>query len=263
MTVKSDILVRVYVERASKIAGAAVWTAVADGERRRVLPDGCMDLIWDGRHVQVAGPDTTAFEIDTRPGAVLTGLRFAPGAAPAVLGIPAHDLRDVHVELDAVWSRPEAAQMEESVAAAKCPGGALEAAALTLGRGAPRVDPLVAELVRRARAGERVASTAAAVGLSPRQLQRRSLDAIGYGPKLLIRILRLGAALALARDGVPLAAVAASCGYADQAHLADDVRALSGTTLGGLGLGVRRSRQLAGSVAKRSIPLPSGSSTDA
>ena len=202
-----------------------------------MLPDGCMDLIWDGGHVQVAGPDTTAFEIDTRPGERLTGLRFAPGGAPAVLGIPAHELRDIHVGLDAVWSGADAARLEESVAAAGRPGGALEAAALTLGRGAPHVDPLVAELVRRARAGQPVATTAAAVGLSARQLQRRSLDAIGYGPKLLTRILRLGAALALARAGMPLAAVAASCGYADQAHLADDVRALTGTTLSGLGLG--------------------------
>ncbi len=252
-----------YRERSSRIAGAVVWTAVAEGERRRVLPDGCMDLIWDGRHVQVAGPDTTAFEIGTRPGDTLTGLRFAPGTAPAVLGVPAHDLRDVHVGLDAVWSRAEVARLEESVASAGRPGGALEAAALTFGRGAPRADPLVAELVRRARAGEPVATTAAAVGLSARQLQRRSLDAIGYGPKLLTRVLRLGAALALARRGQPLAAVAASCGYADQAHLADDVRSLTGTTLSGLGLGLLGARQLAGSVANRSITLPSGSSTDA
>jgi AraC-like DNA-binding protein len=250
----------VYRERSSTIAGAVVWMAVADGGPRRVLPDGCMDLIWDGRHVQVAGPDTAAFEVETRRGDTLTGLRFAPGTAPAVLGIPAHDLRDLHVGLEAVWSGAEATRVEQSVAAASRPGQALEAAALRFGRGAPRADPLVVELVRRARVGEPVTATAAAVGLSARQLQRRSLDAIGYGPKLLARIMRLGAALELARRGMPLAAVAASCGYADQAHFAGDVRALTGTTLGGLGLGVR---QLAGSVANRSTTLPSGSSTDA
>jgi AraC-like DNA-binding protein len=250
----------VYWERPSAIGGAVVWTAVAEGNRRRVLPDGCMDLIWDGRHVHVAGPDTMAFEAETRPGESMTGLRFAPGTAPAVLGIPAHDLRDVHAGLDAVWRRVEAARLEEAVAAVSRPGKGLEAAVLAFGRGAPRADPLVAELVRRARVGEPVATTAAAVGLSARQLQRRSLDAIGYGPKLLARILRLGAALELARSGVPLAAVAASCGYADQAHLADDVRALTGTTLGALGLGAR---QLAGSAANRSTTLPSGSRTEA
>ena len=62
--------------------------------------------------------------------------------------------------------------------------------------------------------------------------------------------------------GVPLAAVAAQCGYADQAHLADDVRALTGTTLGGLGLGARRSGPAAGEGRGEQVDaLPSGSST--
>jgi AraC-type DNA-binding domain-containing proteins len=68
------------------------------------------------------------------------------------------------------------------------------------------------------------------VGLSPRQLHRRSLDAFGYGPKTLARVLRLNRALTLARAGVELADVAATTGYADQAHFARDVRELTGTT---------------------------------
>ena len=123
----------------------------------------------------------------------------------------------------------------------------------------PSTDALIGELRRRAGAGERVATIATAVGLSARQLQRRSREAFGYGPQLLTRILRLGEALALARRGVPLAAVAATCGYADQAHLADDVRSLAGTTLGRLGLGARP--QSEPSAANRSTALPSGSST--
>nr|WP_230416296.1 helix-turn-helix domain-containing protein [Micromonospora tarapacensis] len=50
----------------------------------------------------------------------------------------------------------------------------------------------------------------------------------GYGPKTLARILRMRRALALARTGVPLAEVAARTGYADQAHLTRDTRALTG-----------------------------------
>jgi AraC-like DNA-binding protein len=247
----------VYAERPSRIAGAVVWTTVSRGEVRRVLPDACMDLVWDGEHVAIAGPDTTAFLSRRDPGAVAVGLRLAPGAMPAVLGVPAHALRDEHTSLAAVWGRSDVARIEESIATAASPGRALEAAALTFGRGAPIADTLTAELVRRARRGERVADTADGVGLSARQLQRRALDAIGYGPKLLVRVLRLDRALVLAHAGVPLAAVAAECGYADQAHLADDVRALAGTTLSELGLG---SRQVANG-ANRSTPLPSGSRT--
>jgi hypothetical protein len=60
---------------------------------QRVLPDGCMDLIWMDGAVHVAGPDTRAFLVTMGPGQVVIGLRFRPGAAPGVLGVPACELR--------------------------------------------------------------------------------------------------------------------------------------------------------------------------
>ncbi|WP_341716020.1 helix-turn-helix domain-containing protein [Micromonospora sp. FIMYZ51] len=83
-------------------------------------------------------------------------------------------------------------------------------------------------------AGAPVAATAAEVGLDPRGLLRRSRHLFGYGPKTLARILRMRRALALARGGTPLAEVAARTGYADQAHLTRDVRALAGVPPGAL-----------------------------
>lgn len=76
-----------------------------------------------------------------------------------------------------------------------------------------------------------MSEVAATVGLSERQLHRRSLAAFGYGPKTLTRVLRLNRALTLARGGVPYAEVALVAGYADQAHLAREVRALAGLPL--------------------------------
>ncbi|KJY44362.1 hypothetical protein VR46_20910, partial [Streptomyces sp. NRRL S-444] len=93
-------------------------------------------------------------------------------------------------------------------------------------------DPLAARVAAGLRAGESVAAVAAAVGLGARQLHRRSLDAFGYGPRTLGRVLRLQRALELARRGLPQAEVAYRAGYADQAHLAREVRALAGTTPG-------------------------------
>lgn len=83
-------------------------------------------------------------------------------------------------------------------------------------------------------AGRSIAATADRLGLSARQLHRRSLTAFGYGPKTLARVLRLQRALALARAGVPFAETAARSGFADQAHLARDVRELAGMPLGEL-----------------------------
>ncbi|MDF3148621.1 helix-turn-helix domain-containing protein, partial [Streptomyces sp. T21Q-yed] len=77
-------------------------------------------------------------------------------------------------------------------------------------------------------------ATADELGLGSRQLHRRCLTAFGYGPKTLARILRLQRALALARGGVTFADTAVRAGFADQAHLARDVKELAGRPLGEL-----------------------------
>ncbi|MEU7040483.1 helix-turn-helix domain-containing protein [Streptomyces varsoviensis] len=143
-----------YRERPSAaVRGAVVWTRTATGEPGRVLPDGCVDLLWMGGRLLVAGPDTRA---------------HLPSQAPGD----------------------------------RCSG--LPAAAL-----------------------------AADVGLGERQLHRRCLNAFGYGPKTLARVLRMNRALESARAGRPYAEVAAEAGYADQAHLAREVKSLAGVPLGG------------------------------
>ena len=46
-----------------------------------VLPDACVDLIWEqGRGAYVAGPDTGPAPTPLPPGRILVGARFHPGA---------------------------------------------------------------------------------------------------------------------------------------------------------------------------------------
>nr|WP_313954292.1 helix-turn-helix transcriptional regulator [Frankia sp. CpI1-P] len=92
-------------------------------------------------------------------------------------------------------------------------------------------DPLVPAILAGIRAGSAVADVARTAALSERQLLRRCRQMFGYGPKTLARILRLQEALRSARTGRRLAVVAADAGYADQAHLAREVRALTGVAL--------------------------------
>ncbi|MFD4996019.1 helix-turn-helix transcriptional regulator [Streptomyces buecherae] len=226
-----------YREWRSRHAGTVVWERRAGagaGGVARVLPDGCTDLIWSAGRLLVAGPDTRAHLVVDRPGAAHTGLRFAPGVGPAVFGLPASALRDERVPLDEVWPRAEAARLAERMAAvpAAARAEALEGAIterLRVGRARDGQSSLPhARVVRGLRAGGTVAALARDIGLSERQLRRRCLDAFGYGPKTLARVLRMGHALELARAGEPLALVAARVGYADQAHLAREVRALAG-----------------------------------
>jgi AraC-like DNA-binding protein len=219
----------VYQERPSRLAGAVVWTnaPVPGPGARPVLPDGCMDLLWSDGRLLVAGPDTRAY-VPGGPPATWVGIRLFPGTAPALLGVPAHELRDRRVELADLWPAREVRRRTGRIAAAAHPATALEE--LALERAAPP-DAELRRLVEGLAAGRPVSVTADELGLGARQLHRRSLTAFGYGPKTLARILRLQRALALARAGVPYADTAARTGYADQAHLSRDVREFTGTTL--------------------------------
>ncbi|MEU3351895.1 helix-turn-helix domain-containing protein [Streptomyces sp. NPDC037389] len=228
-----------YAERASRLPDAVVWTRGTAGppggsKAVTVLPDGCMDLLWTEGRLFVAGPDTRAY----RPGAggrgPWAGVRFHPGTAPALLGVPAHELRDRRVELADLWPGAEVRRFTERVDAAPDPAAALEELALRLAADAPSPDPLLRAVVASLAAGRSVAATAEAVGLGARQLHRRALNAFGYGPKTLARILRLQRALTLARAGVPFAETAVRAGFSDQAHLAREVRELAGESLSGL-----------------------------
>lgn len=222
-----------YRERATSVPAAVLWQHAigpAPGPMR-ILPDGCLDLVWDGQRLFVAGPDSTARWHESPAGASYTALRFSDGTGPALLGVPAHELRDRTPTLEELWSAAEVRALTERVAVE--PSSALETWAAK--RFASReVDVLGPVVFGMARTGTAVAVMASELGLSARQLYRRCLPLFGYGPRRLARVLRLGRALDDARTGTPLARVAADCGYADQAHLSREVRALVGTTPTGL-----------------------------
>ncbi|MFJ9076033.1 helix-turn-helix domain-containing protein [Streptomyces sp. NPDC102278] len=224
-----------YEERPSPLVpGAVLWRS--DGPGGTVLPDGCMDLLWAGGRLLVAGPDTGPHPAGEVPGAApggpFWGLRLAPGTAPALLGVPAHELRDRRVDLAGLWPGAEVRRLAERTGAYEDPRDGLEELARARAADSGPPDPVAAAVRAGLRGGRSVATIAGDVGLGERQLHRRSLDAFGYGPRTLGRVLRLQRALALIRRGTPPAEVAYAVGYADQAHLGREVRALTGRTPG-------------------------------
>ena len=216
-----------YRELSIALPGTVAWSVDAVGSGGSfVLPDGCMDLIWHEGGILVAGPDTRAHRT-TAAGPRAIGLRFAPGLGPTILGVAADELRDTRVELNQLWS--DAAVRRLSDAAERDPLDALTGEVRRrLGAADP---PVEATIAARLAAGASVAEVASALGWSARKLHRKSLVAFGYGPKTLDRVLRFDRALSAARAGVGFARVAADAGYADQSHLAREVRALAGESL--------------------------------
>ncbi|MET8056632.1 DUF6597 domain-containing transcriptional factor [Streptomyces microflavus] len=251
-----------YQERPSRLPGAVVWTWDApEGPPpapRSVLPDGCMDLIWTGGRIVVAGPDTHAFQVEPQNRASCAAIRLAPGTAPVLLGVPAHELRDHRADLADLWPSATVRRLTDRIDEASDPAAALEHFALHRIADTGPPDPRTVAVAEGLRRGRSVAATAAEAGLGARQLHRRSLAAFGYGPKTLARILRLQRALELIRTGLPYAEAACAAGCTDQAHLAREMRDLAGTTLGAYFAAAGGA-----GYANSETPQPSGSSTTA
>ena len=208
---------------------ACVWTRdVTQAAEFRIVPDGCVDLIWNGHHLWVAGPDTQAHVSVTTPGR-LVGARLVPGAAARALGVAADELRDGRVALADLWPSAHVRRLTEQLAATSETVVAQDILATAL-----TADSEPDPVVRAVLGGGPVAAIAGQLGLSARQVHRRSAVAFGYGPKTVQKVLRFQRALGLARKGRLLADVAAAAGYSDQAHLARDVRALAGVPMGQL-----------------------------
>jgi AraC-like DNA-binding protein len=226
-----------YRERPSRVPGGFVWSSASTGTETRVLPDGCMDFLWDGHEITIAGPDTHAQVFVSYAGSTMTGLRFAPGYAPRVLGVPADEFTDQHVPLDAIWTPARVRELTDLVATSADPGAMFETIAIRSSAPADDDTALIERVVALAGEGCNSTTIAERIGLSTRQLQRRSTAAFGYGAKTLSRVLRMQRALSLVRRGIRPADSAARAGYADQSHLARDMKELAGVPLGAL-LGV-------------------------
>lgn len=226
---------------------ACYWTVdvgrdVPPGHQHHVLPDGCMALIVvlaaNGfRHVVLQGPHSAPLDVPVAPGDRYWGVRFWPdtgglvtGVAPRSLAgqlLPAagalgHDVQEMPRALEGVTDPNVAAQrldalLQPLVARAAPPDPEIRTAVLA---------------IIAANGGAPVGELARSVGLSPRQFQRRFVDAVGLAPKVYSRIRRLRGSLGhlLEDRRVSWSVVAAELGYSDQAHLVREFTRLAHLT---------------------------------
>lgn len=217
---------------------ACFWQSFALDQPRQttVLPDGCIDLIWQtGREPFVAGPMTVPTESTTASGMTTLGVRFRPGAAATLLGVSAAELRDSTVPLREIWpGKGTQEARDQAVAVAETPSlpNGIRAVSALLRLATPP-DRFIADACRwfAHRPGQPASVFIAGSGVSERQARRRFHEHVGYGPKTLQRILRLQHVLWLLSQPSPprsLASLALAAGYADQAHLTREMRALTG-----------------------------------
>jgi AraC-like DNA-binding protein len=216
-----------YWERLTSTPGVVLWgrDVPSEDQRSLILPDGCMDLIWDGRRIFVAGPDSSARWHVSAAGSRYVALRFSRGVGAQLLDVAADEVVDCTPDavdvLGGRAARALSADLEEDPTRTMVRW-------LKDRRESRGVAALGFQIYQLAASGLPITDVAGQVGYSERQLRRRCETLFGYGPRRLGRILRLNQALDTARTGRPWAAVAAECRYADQAHLSREIKELTG-----------------------------------
>lgn len=228
--------------------------ARAGAPRERVVPTGAVHLVVrlseeplrifsgpeDREGVCVRGPlvggarDRFYLRDVSRP-APSVGVMLRPGAARALLGVPAGSLTGRHTVLRELWGT-RADELVERLVHAPSDEARLELLEEELLErlAVRRVDRRVRFAAEELARGERVADVAAALGKSPRRFGAFFEAEVGLAPKRYAQVLRVQSTLALAARApqAPWPEIAQTQGYADQAHLTRELRAVAGVTPG-------------------------------
>jgi AraC-like DNA-binding protein len=160
-------------------------------------------------------------------------VHLKPNGVLALFGIRALALSSQTVDLSLIWGSTSCSVIDGLAAASKWP----ERFAL-LDRAFLEMVKPVQTPIGLAWAWNKIAETrgcisiddlAAAVGWSRQHLAKRFFHEFGTSPKTAARIFRFEAAMRLVRTGrMGLAAVAAECGFHDQAHMTLEWHAMAG-----------------------------------
>lgn len=223
---------------------AAVWAFPSTAHVHRVLPDGCMDILFLGGRARIVGAMQSAITVPAIPTPTL-GIRLRPGEAERLFPGLAGDLTDEEALLEHLWG-DDGRRLEDTMLASieRATTKRADARAI-LNDALPIVERALARRMAshsvpvdvRTRAaasllasGTSVADVAAHVCLSERQLARRFAARVGLGPKTFARVRRLQRAAISLKSGETPSSAAAIAGYADQPHFTREAAALAGIT---------------------------------
>jgi AraC-like DNA-binding protein len=224
-----------------------VWS-LAPGETsvQRVLQYPVCQVVVGHDGAQLVGPHSGLSTVELAGDGWAVGVMMQPAAGLALAGEPVSALTNARRDLSSVGGLDGAgllaavraalgddpAQIARQREACGLVAEALAVLAPVDDEG--RLVNAIVEYVEGEREVRRVSQVCAKFGLGERALQRLTRRRIGLSPKWLIQRRRLHDAADLLRSGarVDLARVAAELGYADQAHLTRDFRAVTGLTPG-------------------------------
>lgn len=223
----------------------------------RIMPSGTIELVIslrDGQPLRCYDPETLQARrtipgplvsglradhcvIDTEQQGEIMGVHFRPGGARALLGLPVDEVLDQDIPLELIWGGAARELHERLLAEARAERrlALLEDALMKRLRPELSLHPVLRSALAELNQTDipvEIGRMAEKAGWSDRHFIRTFSAQVGITPKAYGRIRRFQAALARIQAGKrnDWAALAADCGYYDQAHFIRDFRAFSGLT---------------------------------
>jgi AraC-like DNA-binding protein len=226
------------------------WSRTGSGEAtgvprsHRVMPDGCADIVlaFDGGAPMAAmavGTMTRPLVFRDSTSASYLGVRFRPGVAGVLFGMPASELTNGRPALGDVWPRADA--VTDALALADDTTGRIKVLSAEVARrllAAPAAPPVAviaaAARIAAARGNLSMRVLASELGVTRQHLARSFAQHVGLSPKMLARIARARGVVDRARGATSIdwISVALDAGYYDQSHLIAELRELTGLSPG-------------------------------
>jgi AraC-like DNA-binding protein len=198
----------------------------------RLFPDGCSDIVWDGRDLRIVGPSITATIGQLHAGATNVGVRLRPGTTKAVVGVPAWKLYAQSFRIRDL--RPSEAAEKWLTHARTISDKRLILEQMIAEWTVPdaQSDLLRKVIPMLSREHTEIRTLATHLSVPARDLRRLFAEHVGLSAKSLQRIARFRALLDrlpdLAARRVGAAGLAADLGYADQSDMTRDCRRIAG-----------------------------------
>jgi len=234
------------------------WSGIAhppestSATAHRVVPDGCIDIVFEFKGPLGKDPSRLPRSIEssmvvgtmsrplivTAPGEIqFLGVRFKPGKAHGFFRVAAGELTDFTVPLDDIWGRigtnlvsrlAEQHSLRHMIVR-------LEEELLKRLRSMNTEDPYLQPIIRfilDRRGAVSVESLSTMAGISRQHMARKFDHYVGISPKLFCRVMRFQNMMKNVRSlgSVDWASAALDLGYYDQAHMISDFKEFSGLT---------------------------------
>jgi AraC-like DNA-binding protein len=221
----------------------AMWMAERWAEphaRERLLPTGSMNLVVglddDDRTPGLAGIWSRSFLLDTSRPRSFMGVNFSVGGGAAFFDVPAGELHNLAVPLDALWPHRDVSILRERLLAAETAVARFRVLEETLrerlcGRWLHTIVRAALDALRAANFRD-VGAVCERTAMSHRRFIDVFRNQVGLTPKLYCRVRRFQSVLDLLETErtVDWVDLALSGGYFDQAHFIHDFRDFAGVS---------------------------------